>query len=65
MSILPEGEQMRKAIKWISDKRLDTPQANLFKLIDDACLKFDLTPKDADVITHFFAGQGPGTKDEK
>ena len=57
MSILPEGEQLRKAIKWISDMRLEEPKAGLFGLIDTACLKFDLTPKDSEVLMHFFAGE--------
>ena len=64
MSILPEGEQLRKAIKWISDMRLEDPKAGLFGLIDTACLKFDLTPKDSEVLMHFFAGEGPGKQDE-
>ncbi len=55
MSILPEGEQLRKAVKWISDKRLDNPEASLFKLIDEACLKFDLPPKDGAFLIHHFA----------
>ena len=53
MSILPEGEQLRKAIKWISDERLDNPGVSLLKLIDDACLKFDLPPKDAEFLLRF------------
>ncbi len=65
MSILPEGEQMRKAIKWISDARLDKPEADLGGLIDKACLKFDLSPKDAEVILHFFAKKGPEGPDDK
>ena len=55
MSILPEGEQLRKAVKWISDKRLDNPQASLFKLITEACLKFDLPPKDEVLLIHYLA----------
>ena len=55
MSILPEGEQLRKAIKWISDERLDNPGARLSNLINDACLKFDLPPKDAESLLRFFA----------
>lgn len=58
MSILPEGEQLRKAIKWISDKRLDNPGAILLKLIEEACLKFDLPPKDAEFLMHFFIETG-------
>ncbi len=54
MSILPEGEQLRRAIKWISDERLDKPGASLSALIQEACLKFDLPPKDAEFLIHFF-----------
>ncbi len=54
MSILPEGEQLRKAVKWISDMRSDNPDARLFKLIEQACLKFDLPPKDEEFLIHFF-----------
>lgn len=60
MSILPEGEQLRRAIKWISDQRLDNPQASLPKLIGEACLKFDLTPKDSEILMQFYAEKGPG-----
>jgi len=37
MSILPEGEQLRKAIKWISDTRIEDPKAVLF-VFDRDCL---------------------------
>ena len=50
MTILPEGEQLRKAIKWISDERVDNPETSLSKLIGDACIKFDLPPKDAESL---------------
>ncbi len=54
MSILPEGEQLRKAVKWISDERVDKPGVALFTLIEKACLKFDLTPKDAEFLMRYF-----------
>ncbi len=59
MSILPEGEQLRKAVKWISDERLDNPQASQFKLIEHACLMFDLPPKDEEFLIHCFTEAGP------
>jgi hypothetical protein len=55
MSILPEGEQLRRAVKWISDERLDNPDVSLTKLIGDACLKFDLPPKDAEFLMLYFS----------
>ena len=60
MSILPEGEQLRRAVKWISDVRTENPGASLSKLIDDACLKFDLAPKDAESLMRFLTEKAPG-----
>ena len=56
MSMHAEGEHLRKAIKWISDERLDNPEAKLFKLIEAASLEFDLPPKDEEFLMHFFTG---------
>jgi len=50
MSIMPEGEEIRKAVKWISEQRQDDPRQNLPKLIEVACLKFDLSPIEADFL---------------
>ena len=54
MSFHAEGEQLRKAIKWISDERLENPEAKLFKLIEAASMEFDLPPKDEEFLVHFF-----------
>ena len=59
MSILPEGEQIRKAVKWLSDSRTDRPQVPLFQLIEEACLKFDLAPKDEEFLVKFLTENGP------
>ena len=53
MSVLPEGEQLRRAVKWISDERTEHPGAPLFTLIEKACLKFDLTPKDEEFLMRY------------
>ena len=55
MTIQPEGEDLRKATKWISGERLNNPGAKLKHLIEKACIKFDLSPKDADFLMRFFA----------
>lgn len=54
MSILPEGEQLRKAVRWMSEERQTRENANLAKLIDEACIKFDLSPADTDFLFRFF-----------
>ena len=60
MSIVPEGEQLRKAVKWVSDERTEHPGAPLFILIEKACLKFDLTPKDEEFLTRYLTENGAG-----
>ncbi|MDA8170587.1 MAG: hypothetical protein M0033_07955 [Nitrospiraceae bacterium] len=56
--ILPEGEQLRRAVRWISTRRDEEPRKNLLKLIEEACLQFDLSPKDCDFLVHFFTQEG-------
>ena len=60
MSIQPEGEDLRKATMWISDERLNNPKASLTNLIEQACVKFDLPPKDAEFLMRFFAKKDEG-----
>jgi len=55
MSIEPKGEAIRKATKWISNERLANPGANLRRLIEKACIQFDLSPGDAEFLMRFFA----------
>ena len=53
MSVQPQGEDLRNAVRWISEERKYNPEAKPVKLVEEACLKFDLSPKDADYLTKF------------
>ena len=53
-TVQPEGEDLRKAVKWISEERKYNPEAVTSKLIEEACLKFDLSPMDAEYLRNFF-----------
>ena len=53
-TVQPEGEDLRKAVKWISDERTYGVEKTLSKLIEDASLKFDLSPMDAEYLVNFF-----------
>ena len=55
MSIRPEGEALRKATKWISDKLRYESKVNLAEAVEKACKKFDLSPKDAEFLIRFFS----------
>jgi hypothetical protein len=52
-SILPEGTSLRKAVQWISKIR-EEGNAPLPTLVDQACLRFNLSPKDAEFLNRFF-----------
>jgi len=53
-TIMPEGEDIRRAIKWISARREDAPEMPLQKLIEEAAFQFDLSPLDQEFLTGFF-----------
>ena len=52
-TVQPQGEDLRKAVKWISEERRYDPGQKLSKLIEKACLKFDLSPMDAEYLLNF------------
>ena len=55
MSIQPEGENFRDAVRWISCERQDHPDMPLIKLIDKASIKFNLSPIEADSLSHILS----------
>ncbi|MFC1524006.1 hypothetical protein ACFL6N_04365 [Thermodesulfobacteriota bacterium] len=44
--IQPQGERIRKAVRWISDMVLTHPEKKRADIIRQAEIKFDLTPKE-------------------
>ena len=52
-TVQPEGEDLRKAVKWISEEYKYNPELKYSKLIEEACLRFNLSPKDAEYLAKF------------
>ena len=50
MTIQPKGEDLRKAVKWVSQEHKYNKEKKLKALIEEACLKFNLSPMDADFL---------------
>lgn len=50
MNIQPEGEDLRRAVKWVSEERKYSPGKELKAIIREACMKFDLSPLDEDFL---------------
>ena len=59
-SLLPEGEDLRRAVKWISAHLQEDPAQKLNPLVQEATFKFDLSPKDADFLLMFYLKKRDG-----
>ncbi len=52
--LLPEGEELRRAVKWVSANLQEDPGQPLHKLVQEAVFKFDLSPKDSEFLIRFY-----------
>lgn len=49
-SILPHGESLRRALRWLDGAVKDRPEAPRGKLVDEAAVRFDLSPLEVDFL---------------
>ncbi len=54
-TIQPKGENLRKAVKWIAEERQRGAGKPLGQMIEAACSKFNLSPKDAEFLNRHMA----------
>lgn len=49
---MPHSELVRRALEWMLGQRAEAPakSADLYKLLDEAGMRFNLTPKDAEAL---------------
>jgi len=52
--IMPEGEDLRRAIKWVSGNLQGNTKMSIPQLVEEATFKFDLSPKDSEFLMGFF-----------
>lgn len=53
-AIMPKGELLRRAVAWVDAERNMPPDRPLAKVLDEAAMRFNLTPKDFLVLEHLF-----------
>ena len=41
---LPNGAAPRRAVRWVSEQRSESPGANVAALVEQASMRFDLSP---------------------
>ncbi len=55
--LLPDGEDVRRAVKWVSGNIQENPGQSVQPLVQEAIFKFDLSPRDAEFLIGFFSGR--------
>jgi hypothetical protein len=53
--LLPDGEDLRRAVKWVSGNLQDNPGQPVQPLVQKAIFKFDLSPRDAEFLIRFYS----------
>jgi len=54
MNMMPKGERVRRAVRWISEcLKSDSSQA-VMPLAREAAVRFDLTPKESEELIQFY-----------
>lgn len=52
-TIQPKGDALRKAIKWYSEELKANPDKKPAAIIQEACIQFNLSPKDAEALRRY------------
>ncbi len=52
--LLPEGDKLRKAVKWLSQMVKEYPDKSRKEIILEAEVKFDLSPKECEFLQRKF-----------
>jgi hypothetical protein len=55
--LLPHGEALRNAVRWLNEQ-LGAGKPLSLQLIEEAALRFDLSPLEEDFLRTQFVGQG-------
>ena len=53
-TIMPQSELLRRAVAYVNDARKDHPEKSLYTHIDDAAMRFNLSPLDAASLQQLF-----------
>jgi hypothetical protein len=52
--LLPEGEDLRRAVKWVTDNLRENPGRSVQPLVQEAIFRFDVSPRDAEFLIGLF-----------
>jgi len=53
---MPNSDRMKKAVQYVSEQRQAEPEKTPEKIVNEATLKFDLTPSECEFLAKFVSG---------
>lgn len=53
-TVIPDSEQLKRAVRWISEQLKEDEQLSKQKLINEAISRFDLNPKQSMFLLSFY-----------
>ena len=53
-TVIPEGDAVRKAVKWVSAGLQEHTGKSVKELVNEAVSRFDLSPRDAEFLIRFY-----------
>ena len=56
--LLPDGEDLRRAVKWVSSCLQENSDRPIHQLVQEAIFRYDLSPLDAEFLSGFFRNHG-------
>ncbi|MDJ0853203.1 MAG: hypothetical protein QNK04_32960 [Myxococcota bacterium] len=48
--VMPEGEGLRRAMRWVSERVQEEPERTRVSLVDEASRRFNLSPQQAEYL---------------
>ena len=51
---MPKGDALRKAVRFIADSRGQAPERPVMEIVNEAMLRFDLNPAQADYLSSYY-----------
>ena len=52
-TIQPDGESIRRAVKWISEERQTDPSQKRQQMVEKAAVRFNLSPMEVEYLNNF------------
>jgi len=57
MATIMEGDGLRLAMRWLSERRRDDPSAPRMRLIEEAAVRHDLSPLEVQWLVDHWGGE--------